>query len=159
MMEPDIWAPFDQASLRNGTDPALEAVRSYDQSSTLVNRMMSAYETSGVEAAMALFTTEVQPTKPGIWHYQPAVLLDFGIRLFRRGIDVSEVAPVFLGAASLYPDQPSVMFSIGRAASRVPNWGLAVQMYERSLALWPANEVIATHLAHARFELQAAAED
>jgi hypothetical protein len=156
MMEPDIWAPLDQASLKNGIDPALEAVVSYDESLTLVNRMMTAYESSGVEAAMALFTTEVQPTEPGIWHYQPAVLLDFGIRLFRRGVDVSEVAPVFLGAAQLYPDQPTVMFSIGRAASRVPNWELAEQMYERALELWPANDVIATHLAHARFELQAA---
>ncbi len=159
MMEPDIWSPFDQSALQKGIDPALEAIRSYDPSKSLVNRMMAAYEDYGVVAAMALFTTEVEPTEPGIWHYQPSVLLNFGSRLFRRGIDISEVAPVFLSAAELYPDQPSVMFSIGRAASRVPDWGLAVQMYERSLELWPANNVIATHLARARFELQTAGGD
>jgi len=156
MMEPDIWAPFDQSSLNQGIDPVLEAILSYDPSKSLVNRMMVAYEDHSVVAAMALFTTEVQPTEPGIWHYQPAMLLDFGTRLFRRGIDVSEVATVFLEAAELYPDQPSVMFSIGRAASRVPDWRLATQMYERALELWSANDVIATHLARARIELQAA---
>ena len=156
LMEPDIWAPFDQASLRNGVDPALEAVLAYDESNLLVSRMMAAYEASGVEAAMELFAEEVQPTEPGMWHYRPGVLFDFGFRLFRRGVEFADVAQVFVGAAELYADQPFVLFSIGRSASRLPNWPLAVQMYEGALALWPGNDVIATHLAHARFELEAA---
>ncbi|MDH3428161.1 MAG: hypothetical protein OEM23_06975, partial [Gemmatimonadota bacterium] len=87
---------------------------------------------------------------------RPDVLFDFGFRLFRQGIGVPEVAPVFFATADMYSDQPSVLFSIGRIAARVPDWPLALRMYEGALALWPGNTVIATHLAQARLEVEAA---
>jgi len=159
LMEPDIPAPFDQASLRAGRDPALDAVIAFEDGSLLADRMIAAYEQSGVEGAMALFASEVQPGEPGVWHHRPGVLFNFGFQLLGRGVDEPEVAGVFVGAAQMYSDSPSVLFSIGRIAGRVPNWPIAAQMYEGALALWPENKVIETHLARARLELEAAARE
>jgi hypothetical protein len=155
LMQPDIWAPFDQAALVEGRDPALEAALVHEDGTLLADRLMDEFEGSGVEGALELFESEVRPSEPGMWHFHSDPLFTLGYALFRRGVPVPEVAGIFVRASHLYPDRPDVLFSIGRVAGRVPNWEMAAQMYEGAAALWPQNGVIATHLARARLELEA----
>lgn len=141
---PDIAVELSVGDFRANRDPVLEAVLHWQSQPSLVKRIANAVAEGGLDAGRAAF---------GVWRDDPANrYLNGRSDLNRLGYDLlrenrlDEAIAVFQINAEQHPDFPNVWDSLAEAHAEAGNRAMAIQLYEKAVAMDPDGRIG----AHAR---------
>ena len=150
--EPGISAPMTFAALKNGRDPALDAVRNYKPENLLSDYLLSVFRAKGLDSTFAAYSRRRSGAGklPKPWGSDVQQLVSFGYGLLSEAKTRAEIFRAFDWVTNNYPDSPQAWMANGRVHSFVREWAIARSSYERAAALRPNNELILRTLEAAK---------
>ena len=137
---PDLAAELSAEDFRQGRDPALEAILALEPGTafpSLFELLQEAYGSGGIEAAVETYRAyKADPAHR--FASTGRVMNEAGYYLLGEGL-VQEALEIFKLNVEAYPDSWNAYDSLGEAYMEAGDTEAAIQNYERSLELNPAN--------------------
>jgi tetratricopeptide (TPR) repeat protein len=130
---PDIPAAMTPASYRAGTDPAFDAILSYQPRAAVADRVLHEYRTGGVDAAVAIYR-QLRADSAARYAFGETALDAVADSLVARDRVADAVRILELNVTE-YPYVGWLAFNLGEGYRRLGERSAALEHYRRAFAL------------------------
>lgn len=145
---PEVVVELTSGDYRNNRDPVMDAIREYAPRPSLADLLEAAFGTGGFEAAVAAYQDfKNDPANTGV--DTEDVMNQAGYALMDMGLH-AEAVVIFELNVEAYPSSSNAYDSLAEAYMESGDTDLAIENYEKSLELNPANTNAVTKLEELR---------
>ena len=132
---PDVGVAMTIEDFRTGRDPAMEAVLAYAETESLIDRMVTALDSEGAEAALGVYR-DFRADPKNAYASTESGINSLGYQLLGAGRAEAAVA-MFQLNADAYPESANVWDSLGDGYEAAGDIARAIASYARALQVDP----------------------